>query len=131
MVKHQLPGSIKHQLILVYFFMRDQGLFKQFIGCNNHMQSPALFKNILKFCTFLSKFWTVLSLFALFNNFLPIFALFLKNCTHALLSRIGPGDVLVEYQNYSLSWISYGTYIDTQNRLHLVKNFILLNLVVV
>ena len=39
------------------------------------MQSPALFQNIFKFCTFLPKF----------SNIFPFFALFfLKNRTHAL-----------------------------------------------
>ena len=53
--------------------MIAQGLFQQFIACNNHMQSPALFLNILKFCLFLPKFSSILPFFT------PFFVLFLRN----------------------------------------------------
>ena len=33
-----------------------QTLFQQFIACDYRTQSPALFQNSLKFCTFLLKF---------------------------------------------------------------------------
>ena len=44
------------------------------VYCVYRTQSLALFQNIFKFCTFLRKF----------SNILPFFALFMKNCTHAL-----------------------------------------------
>ena len=55
--------------------MTHQGLFKQFIGCNNCMQSPALFQKIFKIlCPFPPLF-------------LPFFG---KIACMPLLSRIGP-----------------------------------------
>ena len=48
--------------------------------CDNCAQPLALFKNIFKFCTYLSKFL----------NILPFFALFLNIAWMPLLSRIGP-----------------------------------------
>ena len=38
------------------FLDSNQGLFQQFITCNNCMQSPALFQNVFKFCTFCTNF---------------------------------------------------------------------------
>ena len=60
------------------------------------VESPALFQNIFKFCTFLSKFSNILPCFALFKHFFLFFGLLLKNCMHAL-SRIGP-DVITALQ---------------------------------
>ena len=60
-----------------------QGLFKQFITCNYHMQLPTLVQSIYKFCTFLSKFsniWTFFNIYLLF---------FWKIAPMPLLSRIG------------------------------------------
>ena len=51
--------------------------FALIIACGNRTQSPALFQNIFKFSTFLSKFSNILP-------FLIIFALFLKNSMHTL-----------------------------------------------
>ena len=51
-----------------------------FHACDSRTHEAALFKNIFKFCKFLSKF----------SNILPFFAIFLKNQMHAVLSRIGP-----------------------------------------
>ena len=53
-----------------------QGLFQQLIGCNNRMQSHAFYQNILKFCTFLSKFSNNLLFFVLFKQFFVLFLLF-------------------------------------------------------
>ena len=47
----------------------------------NHV---APFRNIFKFCTFLSKFSNILSFLTFLNIFCPFFALFLKIRTHAL-----------------------------------------------
>ena len=52
--------------------------------CDNCMQSPALFQNIFKFCTFLLKFPNVLPFL---NIFLPFFW---KITCMPLLSRTGP-----------------------------------------
>ena len=54
-----------------------KGLFQQFNVCDNRKQSPALFRNIFKFCAFLPKFSNAL-------NFLIFFGFFLKNPRHAL-----------------------------------------------
>ena len=40
------------------------------------MQSPALFQNIFKFCTFLPKFSNILPFFALFKHFLVFWCFF-------------------------------------------------------
>ena len=60
-----LPDFISYGNILRIM----QGLFQQFIACDNHMQSPALFRNISKFFTFLPKF----SYICPFCPFYPLF----------------------------------------------------------
>ena len=57
-------------------------LFQQFIACNNPTQSPALFQNIFKFCTFLSKFSKLSSFFALFKHFFALFCSFSEKTAH-------------------------------------------------
>ena len=66
------------------FWYTCQGLFQQFIACDNRTQSPALFQNIFKFCTFLPKFSNIFPFLTIF------FPLFLKNCTHALTFQNRP-----------------------------------------
>ena len=46
-----------------------QGLFWQFIVCDNPTQSPALFQSIFRFCTFLPKFSNILPFFHIFCHF--------------------------------------------------------------
>ena len=58
-----------------------QGLFQEFIACNNHTQSHAHFQNIFKFCTFLPKF----------SNILPFFcSLYAFFCTHVFTFQNRP-----------------------------------------
>ena len=56
-----------------------QGFFLQFIVCNNRTQSPALFQNIFKFCTFSPKFSNILPFLPFFNIFLPYICPFSEN----------------------------------------------------
>ena len=58
--------------------IKNQGQFQQFIACNYHMQSPALFLNIFKCCTIFAQ---IFKCFALFQQF---FAFFLKTCIYVL-----------------------------------------------
>ena len=58
-----------------------QGLFSQFIACNNRTQSPALFS---KYFQILYIFSQIFKYFVFLCPFLNFFALFLKNCTRAL-----------------------------------------------
>ena len=56
-------------------FLIGQDLFEQFIACDNHTQSPPLFQNIFKLCTFLPKFSNILP-------FLPFYCPF-SEISHA------------------------------------------------
>ena len=58
----KLPNLKLIQLDLI----PHQGLFYQFIACNNRIQPPALIQNIFKFCTFCPNF-------QIFCPFLPFF----------------------------------------------------------
>ena len=60
----------------------------------NPAQSPALFQNILKFCTFLPKFSNVLPFFWPFLTYFALFLPFLGKITWMPLpSRIGPDQI--------------------------------------
>ena len=81
----------------------QQGLFKQFIVCNNHMQSPALFQNI-KLCTFLPKFQIFcpfLSFFcpSIFFLSLDVLHINLSECQNLL-------EKLILQKSYSLQCMS-------------------------
>ena len=65
-------------------FPRMQGFSLQFIACDNYMQSPALFQNILIFCTFLPRCSNILPFLNIFLSF------FWKIARMSSLCKIGP-----------------------------------------
>ena len=67
------------------YFFQLQGLFQQLIMCDNRTESPALFQNIFKCCTFLPTFSNVLPYFALFKYLLALFLLFFLKIARMLL----------------------------------------------
>ena len=68
----------------INFMQPLQGLFQQFIACNDHIQSPAFFQSVFKFYTFLLKFSTVLPFLTFFLPFLCCFSEKSHACPHVL-----------------------------------------------
>ena len=68
----------------------------------NHLPFFKIFSNFVHFCPNFQNFPPFLPFL---NIFLPFFALFLKNRTHALLSRIGPDCIKLPVQTKNSLYI--------------------------